>query len=91
MFPELTPQSVLVALGVANVAVLMYLLVRRYASGAADGRESQVEQGGGGSVECPDCHTANDPYFRFCRECMAELPAGVDEERPTGAMDGQRS
>lgn len=91
MLPELTPQSVLVALGVANVAVLMYLFVRRYASRAADGGESQVEEGGGGSVVCPDCRTANDPYFRFCRECMAELPAGVDEERPAGAMDGQRS
>lgn len=25
-------------------------------------------------IECPDCGVRNEPGYRFCRDCVAELP-----------------
>ncbi|MFB6281562.1 MAG: hypothetical protein ABEH40_06050 [Haloferacaceae archaeon] len=37
---------------------------------AADGRDAA----GDGRVECPSCRTTNGAEYRFCRECLDELP-----------------
>lgn len=42
----------------------------------------------GGAVICPDCGNENDDGYRFCRNCVAELPGGTvhlkHESMPTG-------
>lgn len=39
----------------------------------------------GETVTCPECGADNDPEYRYCRDCVAELP-GSDEivGGPTG-------
>lgn len=32
-------------------------------------------------VECPDCGTDNELGYRYCRSCVAELPATMNFER----------
>jgi hypothetical protein len=32
---------------------------------------------GGGDLACPECGTANDAAFRYCRDCVATLPGNV--------------
>lgn len=29
------------------------------------------------TVRCPDCETANERGYRFCRDCLAELPGAT--------------
>lgn len=31
----------------------------------------------GDGVICPTCETRNDRGYRYCRECVSELPTGV--------------
>ncbi|MFB6176975.1 MAG: hypothetical protein ABEI99_07520 [Halobaculum sp.] len=28
-------------------------------------------------IRCPGCGTENDPDYRFCRQCVSELPVGL--------------
>lgn len=41
-------------------------------------------------VVCPECETANEPVYRYCRACIAELPGGSvltgDDNRPVGRL-----
>ncbi len=32
------------------------------------------ETPGDGALRCPDCGAENDVEYRFCRQCVAELP-----------------
>lgn len=38
------------------------------------GREADVDID---TVRCPECETANEHGYRFCRDCQAELPGAV--------------
>jgi len=40
---------------------------------ATDGEESVTED----AVYCPNCSTENERGYKFCRECLAELPTSV--------------
>lgn len=33
---------------------------------------------------CPECGAENDPGYRFCRNCIAELPGTPSARAPTG-------
>ncbi len=37
---------------------------------AHDGPAPESEE----TVTCPECGAGNDPEYRFCRDCVAELP-----------------
>lgn len=40
---------------------------------------------GADRVECPDCGVANDTGYRYCRQCVSELPGSMrfgDESAP---------
>jgi hypothetical protein len=38
-----------------------------------DGDCGQVEDG----VHCPACGVANEAGYRYCRQCVSELPTGI--------------
>lgn len=44
-------------------------------SRSADSRES-VAEADGNLVVCGDCGARNDPAYRFCRQCVADLTSG---------------
>ncbi|MFC6975362.1 zinc ribbon domain-containing protein [Halomicroarcula sp. GCM10025709] len=35
-------------------------------------------------VNCPQCGTTNDPSYRFCRTCVADLSKRPPRRQPTG-------
>ena len=43
-----------------------------------------------GTLDCPRCETANEPDYRYCRECVAELPAGRAVSRDPAESRSQR-
>jgi hypothetical protein len=98
--PDL-PADPLVGLALAAVAVnalsayLAYRLARAVGSGdaeraPADGRgRSSGEQEDDVTVECLECSTENEPGYRYCRECVAELPGSIGFER-TGSGTADR-
>ena len=52
-----------------------------------DGGDGEDGDGGapdGPTVTCPACGVENDPEFRYCRDCVAELP-GSDR---LGSVEG---
>ncbi|MFB6103436.1 MAG: hypothetical protein ABEJ73_12850 [Haloplanus sp.] len=71
---------VLVAL-VANAALLAYAWLRRSRDTdtvrRVGTRERPADTPAPATIRCPNCGSANDPDYRFCRECVAELPGGA--------------
>jgi hypothetical protein len=105
MVPELASRYVLAvfaALGVVQLAVLAYVFVRRRRISNAnanaktpggrarengDGRESAD----GWAVRCPECGASNDSRFRYCRQCVTELPDPDTASLALGDGHGQQS
>ena len=83
-----------------HLAVAAYL----YRSAAADGPDhigeyipAQVDERPTGAaadepaderVPCPACGVPNDPSYRFCRRCVADLSAGLSSS--AGGDGGKR-
>jgi len=40
-------------------------------------------------VQCPDCGAPNESTFRYCRNCVSELPRRVTVDRETGTTQGR--
>jgi len=99
--PPGLPADPLVGLALAVVAVnalsayLAYRLARAVGPGVterarADGRgRSSGGRGDDVTVECLECGTENEPGYRYCRECVAELPGAVGFGR-TGSGTADR-
>lgn len=65
--------AVAVVLG-GHLLALAYLAMARETPPWASA-ESTGESGGAvGVCACPECGTENDADYRFCRQCVAELP-----------------
>jgi hypothetical protein len=60
-----------VSLGVFAYAV--WQAYSRRADTATDGDRAVTAD----TVECPDCGTTNEQGYRYCQECLEELPASV--------------
>lgn len=46
--------------------------------------DSSPRQSGSGAHEyvvCSECETANEPGYRYCRQCVAPLGSGTDRNR----------
>ncbi|MFB6302713.1 MAG: hypothetical protein ABEH78_07630 [Haloferacaceae archaeon] len=82
------PAGWLLAVLVANLAIILVahaLLVVGLGSGFGTGAgttstgradEGRDVDGADDRVRCPNCRTANEPGYRFCRQCLGELPGG---------------
>lgn len=84
---------VYVAIGLLLSAHLVTLLYAYRSNGSstgagfeADAVDAGLEGDGESTVcQCPECGAENDSTYRFCRECVAELPAGqLHIEHPGG-------
>ncbi len=42
-------------------------------------------------VICPDCGSENGPAFRYCQNCVTELPGTTRSPETTGALQGRGS
>jgi len=76
------PAGLLLAFFVGNVLVLLFvqaLLAARSVApaGREGGERSTLVDEERGRVRCPDCTAENDAGYRFCRECLSELPGGA--------------
>ncbi|MFB6143608.1 MAG: hypothetical protein ABEJ30_09745 [Halorientalis sp.] len=76
MVGDLWLRGGIVALTVVQTVAVWYLY-RRLAGGTT-GPDSQAEESGTATV-CGDCGAVNDPDYRFCASCAAELsgPGGA--------------
>ncbi|MFB6303454.1 MAG: zinc ribbon domain-containing protein [Haloferacaceae archaeon] len=84
----------LAALVVYAVEWHLLPLVRRYVAVPArllDAADAGPVDPDAGVVRCPDCGTANDLGYRFCRACVAELPGAVRAGRPASTTLGRAS
>lgn len=79
-----------------HVAVAAYLYRasvpgRRESASESVPAQDRVDRAGGPDqerVSCPTCGVPNDPSYRFCRRCVADLRNGVTVAR--GRDGGER-
>lgn len=83
MFDQTLLVALLAVLFALNLTVA--LLARRRALEEGELRRPP-ERLDDGRLRCPECETANEPEYRFCRECVGELRrrAPTTPTRPTG-------
>jgi len=103
MMPQLPglPTDPLVGLAVAAVAVnalsayLAYRIARSVGSAVAGDARGAAREGSSGArdgdltVECRECGTENEAGYRYCRECVTELPGAVAFERGSSGPAGR--
>jgi len=63
----------------AHLLTLLYAYRSNRSEPAADAAAEtatvdRVQQREPGVCRCPECGTENDSSYRFCRQCVAELP-----------------
>jgi hypothetical protein len=89
MLDDIPLVALLAVVLVGNLA-LTWLIGRRMAGKRGNGAADAAVTGGAGGVECRDCGARNEPGYRFCRSCAAELSggAGDDGDDPGGGPSG---
>jgi hypothetical protein len=50
----------------------------------SEAEQSQPQAADAERIECPQCGTTNDPTYRFCRTCVADLSKRPPQRQPTG-------
>lgn len=91
----ISPVYGLVILAVLIHAVISYRayrLGREAAEGSlAANRDAETDGADheSGVVDCPDCDTANEVGYRYCRSCVAELPGAMEFDRSIGGGVGR--
>lgn len=90
--------EILIALVGIQLAALVYLSYRRAHDEPAtattpdepEGEPAEPSNGTDAAVECGDCGAENDPSYRYCRRCVADLSGesipGRRERSPSGRL-----
>lgn len=91
MIPQPWLYTLLVVVGGFHVlaALSAYWFIQTSDNGvdSADGTEQSEESK---NVECLECGTANERGYRYCANCVSELPGGGDIDRaPTQPVGRQ--
>lgn len=86
-----THWQLVAVVGMAMGLLALHVLVVRFAADRgiepADGSpDTATAQGDGdgsvdrkdGSVTCPECGAGNEAGYRYCRDCVSELPVAMD-------------
>jgi hypothetical protein len=89
----MTAEWLLLAIGllmVTHLVVLAYVMGRdsRRSTAATDG---ETEYRTGEMVDCPHCGETNEPEYRFCRQCVSELPTGGSVLQTRAGPRGRRT
>lgn len=79
--------ALVVATAVHLLLFVVTLRVRRAAEESSDEAAADDTTG----LTCPDCGADNEPEFRFCRECVTELPGNGPAGAGGGAAAGRRT
>jgi len=58
-----------------------YCRLYRRRTATADGPPDAIASDGD-RVVCPECRTANDPGYRYCRACVSALPGAAEVRQP---------
>ncbi|MFB6297158.1 MAG: hypothetical protein ABEH56_01410 [Salinirussus sp.] len=83
--------GVVAVLSLAHLAVLVYAYRQgneSFLAGEADPRADGEEQDS--RVSCPDCGTTNERGYRYCRDCVSELPGHLSFDVDSTAPQGRR-
>lgn len=67
--------EILLALVTVQLLVLFYLAYRRRSASTPESRSGSATgiDGNDPRIGCDDCGAENDPAYRYCRECAADL------------------
>jgi len=76
------------ALTLIHGLALLYVYRRGTAAGGTADAESYVLADG---VECPGCGEHNEEGYRFCRQCVSELPAGMSFRGTSSGPETRRT
>lgn len=88
MMPEPWLYGAMLAVSILNMGVFLYARYQAERSRPADPTELRCASHGT-TVSCPDCGTANEQGYRFCRRCIAELPGAVPPTGPSRLPTGR--
>jgi HAMP domain-containing protein len=56
---------------------------------AAEAPTDDIKSANGTVVECPECGAPNEVGYRYCRECVSELPVAIDFDRTSDKSVGR--
>lgn len=85
------------AIGALAVILFVHLTVYALVRGGATAengatsvsdRQQYVTDDG---VACPNCGEVNEPDYRYCRQCVSELPSGVSFLPESTGPQGRRT
>ncbi|MFB6300055.1 MAG: hypothetical protein ABEH65_07325 [Halobacteriales archaeon] len=91
MSPE--PWFYVLLIGIGGLHLLVALLVLRFESGRTTAHARRVEtaddETSGDHVTCGECGATNETGYRYCRQCVSELPGMVTASQSTPATAGR--
>jgi len=87
MGPDAWVQGAVIILAVVQFGVFWYLY--RQSKFATSVSSDQALDENTAEVTCPDCGAPNDRTFRYCQQCVTELPGRMN--RPGTADNSERS
>lgn len=63
-------------LGLLHIMFVLYSSTRNGGLFNQETETATVRNAEDDAISCPDCGTHNEIEYRFCRECVSELPGG---------------